>query len=173
MKSRDYPLVTYLENLRDRDDRAAMAKLRRGLGKRMGTPDMYPYVVRFLPEAQWMQEIYFLIAALFSLHPEPAPWTRSLGAVFRAVQGLEPTDSIEKRFVRLLEADSEDVGFHLKQAISLAKAKGIAISFHRLMFDLLNWNHEGQFVQLTWAKDYWTLNKKTQDATIEKGDQQP
>ena len=171
MKSRDYPLVTFLENLRDRDDRAALAKLRRGLGKRLGVPDMYPYVVRFLPEAPWKQEIYFLITALFAFHPEPGPWNRSMGAVFRAIQGQESTDSIEKRFVRLLEADSEDVGFHLKQAVSLAKAKGIGVSFHRLMSDLLNWNHEDRFVQMAWARDFWTRYKETQDATIEKGDQ--
>lgn len=171
MKSKEYPLVTFLEKLRDRDNRAAMAKLRRGLGKRMGTADMYPYVVGFLPEAQWKQEIYFLIAALFASHPEPAPWTHSMGAVFKAIQGQEPIDSIEKRFVRLLEADSEDVGFHLKQAVSLAKAKGVGVSFHRLMSDLLSWNYEDRFVQMAWARDYWTRSKENPETTIEEGDQ--
>jgi len=159
MKSRDYPLVTFLEKLRKREDRAALAKLRRGLGKRMGTPEMYPYVVGFLPEARAKQEIYFLIAALFASHPEPANWADSMGVVFKKIQGQEPTDSIEKRFLRLLEADREDVGFHLKQAVSLAKAKGVSVNFHRLMFDLLNWNNEDRFVQLAWAKDYWIRNK--------------
>ncbi|MBU1168599.1 MAG: type I-E CRISPR-associated protein Cse2/CasB [Proteobacteria bacterium] len=171
MIQKKHPLVEYLEKIRDRDDRATMAKLRRGLGKRMGTPDMYPYVVNFLPKSLWMQEHCFLVAALFALHPERAPLGRNMGAVFKVIQRLDPTDSIEKRFIRLLNADSDDMGYHLKQAVSLAKSKGVTIDYHRLIADLTNWNHEDRFVQLAWAKEYWKEQQETTHNETQEGDQ--
>lgn len=166
-----HPLVEFLETLRDRDDRAAMAKLRRGLGKRMGSPDMYPFVVHFLPKSRWMQEYCFLIASLFALHPDSAPSGRTMGGVFRLIQGADHTESIEKRFIRLLESDRDDVGNHLKQAISLAKSKGVAIDYHRLMADLLHWNHEDRFVQLAWAREYWNKKQENKPNETQEGEQ--
>lgn len=170
MNLKKHPLVEYLERLRDRDDRAAMAKLRRGLGKRMGTPDMYPYVVNFLPKIRWMQEHCFLIASLFALYPDRAPEGRTMGGVFNAIQRISATDSIEKRFIRLLETDRDDMANHLKQTVSLAKSKGVAIDYHRLIADLTHWNHEDRFVQLAWAKDYWSTKQETQDTDTQEGD---
>jgi CRISPR type I-E-associated protein CasB/Cse2 len=66
------PFITYLESLRE--DRGALAALRRGLGQPPGTArEMYPYVVRWLPaEASAQREAaYFLVAALFAYHPNP------------------------------------------------------------------------------------------------------
>ena len=42
--------ITYLEELRDREDRGALAALRRGLGQPPGSAvEMYRYVVPWLP----------------------------------------------------------------------------------------------------------------------------
>jgi len=170
MIQKKHPLVEFLEKLRDRDDRAAMAKLRRGLGKRMGTPDMYPYVVHFLPHSQWMQEHCFLVASLFALHPDSAPSGRNMGAVFRAIQRIDGTDSIEKRFIRILESDRDDMGNHLKHAVTLAKSKGVTVDYHRLISDLTQWNHEDRFVQLAWAKEYWKEKQETNETQEQEGD---
>ncbi len=160
MKYRDEPFVSALERLREKDDRAALAKLRRGLGKRMGTPEMYPYVVPFLSEDRRDQERLFLIASLFAMHPEAGPRGRSMGGVFRAIQQQGGSESIEKRFVSLLSTDSEDLGKSLRHAVSLAKSKGGAIDYHRLLNDLRYWDHRDRFVQLQWARDYWSYEKQ-------------
>ena len=155
MKSGENPFVARLERLRDEHDRAALAKLRRGLGKKMGTPGMYPFVVPFLPDDRRGREQYFLVASLFASHPDPAPFERSMGSVFKTILGQTESESIEKRFVHLLSADIDDVGKYLRHAISLARSKGVAVNYHRLLSDLRYWEHRDRFVQLQWARDFW------------------
>lgn len=165
---KEYPLITRLEQLRDEQDRAALARLRRGLGKRMGTPEMFSYIVPYLPESSRDQENYFLIASLFAMHPAKALRGVSLGSVFRSI--WEDSDSIEKRFTNLLSSDSEDIGDHLRHAVSLAKSKGVPIDYHRLLYDLTYWNHPDYFVQLAWARDFYKNEKQDKD-NEKKGEQ--
>ncbi len=155
---KNHPFVSYLEHLRDDEVRStkALAQLRRGLGKRMGTPDMYLYVVPFLPEHQQEQERYFLIASLFALHPERAPRGISIGMTFWNVYlESDHSESIERRFKALLASDIEDLGHKLRSAVSLAKSKGVGIDYHRLFYDIKNWDHPDGFVQMSWARDFW------------------
>ena len=144
--------------LRDKKDTAALAKLRRGLGKSKGKPEMYPYVVKFIEDGWKADERAFLVASLFAFHPDPAPESVSMGHVFAGIQRVQQTDSIEKRFVRLLEADLEDLGHHLRQAIALAKSKQVTVNYHNLIHDLKYWDHDERFVQLAWARDFWGPN---------------
>ena len=170
MTKKKHRMVEYLETLRDRKDTAALAKLRRGLGKAKGTPEMYPFVVKFIENDWKAEERAFLVASLFALHPEPAPEGRSMGNVFAGIHRVQNTESIEKRFVRLLEADIEDVGHHLRQAVTLAKSKHIAVDYHSLIHDLKYWNHDEQFVQLRWARDFWGTNRDENGDNTLKGD---
>ncbi len=153
--------VEHLEQFRDQHETAVLACLRRGLGKRMGTPAMYPLVVPFLPKSVEDQELYFLVASLFALHPAPAPRGRSLGAVLRMIATARTTragtrrKSIENRFVHLLQADTEEVRGMLRQVVSLAKSEGVGIDYHRLLSDLHQWEHPTGFVQHGWASDFW------------------
>src|ERR1035437_1147702 len=67
----------YLARLAERDDRGALAALRRGLGKEPGeAPEMFPYVVPWLPRQAsiWAEQAYYLVASLFGLHSKP--WNR-------------------------------------------------------------------------------------------------
>src|ERR687886_2267464 len=80
-RSRDLTFIAHLERYVPRDppegstseggDRAALAALRRGLGKAVGdAPEMYPYVVPALGDVDERQERpFYLIASLFALHP--------------------------------------------------------------------------------------------------------
>jgi CRISPR system Cascade subunit CasB len=153
--------VEHLEQFRDQQDTAVLACLRRGLGKRMGTPEMYPLVVPFLPKASGDQELYFLVASLFALHPAPAPRGRSLGAVLRIIATTRTardgtrSKSIENRFVHLLQADPEEIRGMLRQVVSLAKSEGVGIDYHRLLSDLHQWEHPRDPVQRNWATDFW------------------
>jgi CRISPR system Cascade subunit CasB len=135
----------------------------------MGSPEMYRYVVPFLPEKERTGEHYFLVASLFAMHPDAAPRGRTMGAVFRAIRGEPESESIEKRFVHLLSADAEDVGDYLRQGVSLARSKGVPVDYHRLLNDLRYWAHRDRFVQLQWARDYWGFEKKDSPETG-KGD---
>lgn len=160
-EKRESAFIKSLEKLYHDKDRAALAKLRRGLGKKNGTPDMCKYVVPYIPEETKSYHVdrYFLIASLFALHPEPAIHGTSMGKVFRDMMGT--SESIEKRFENLLAVDAEDLAGHLRQAVSLAKSKNIRVDFHRLFYDIdiRNWNRQDRLVQLQWARDFWGYEK--------------
>lgn len=158
--------VTYLESLAD--DRAALAALRRGLGQPPGTvADMFPYVVRFLPRDaypnSWTEQSYYLIAALFALHPQSAP-EGNLGAHFASTLDPNPdhNQAIERRFTALLTAHPDDLHFYLRQAISFLKSKDVAVNWHRLMWDVLAWDHPDRQtrVQKQWAAGFWARREE-------------
>jgi len=156
MKSSPSLFVEQLERLRDSEDRAALARLRRGLGKRLGTPQMYPYVIPWIGKEQHQIERAMLVASLFALHPDSAPRGQSMGTVFRQMQDGSNQSSLERRFAGLLAASIEDIGGHLRHAVSLAKSKDVRVDYDTLFKDLGYWNHPDRFVQLRWAREFWT-----------------
>lgn len=171
-KSKESSFIKSLEKLYNDGDRAALAKLRRGLGRKGGTPEMYRYVVPYFdPERSYDTERYFLVASLFALHPDLAARGTNMGRVFRAMKA-EKSSSVEKRFENLLSVDVEDLAGHLRQAVSLAKSKGVCVDFHQLFSDIKNWNHPERFVQLQWARDFWGYEKETNNETDSKGEDQ-
>lgn len=153
-------LVLHLESLRGDDERpknrAALARLRRGLGKKVGTPQMYPHVVPYVEDGKADIQRGLLVAALFALHDKSAPRGRSMGEVFRRMRDGSNDASLERRFTVLLSASAEDVGGHLRHAVSLAKAKDVPVDYDRLLHDLRYWSHADRIVQLAWARDFWT-----------------
>jgi CRISPR system Cascade subunit CasB len=151
------PFVLRLEKLRDSEDRAALARLRRGLGQSNGCVEMYPYVVPFLPKDTRQTRWFFLVGSLFGLHPQAAPaGEETVGTLFARMRDHDrASESLEGRFVALLNAHEDDLGEHLRHAVSLARSRNIAVDFNRLLADLLRWSHPERFVQLRWGRDFW------------------
>jgi CRISPR system Cascade subunit CasB len=156
MDEKAHSFVKYLESLRD--NRAALAALRRGLGQPPGTvAAMYRYVVPWLPDtASPRQEaVYYLIAALFAYHPD-AGGTGNMGAHFaRARDPQGDNTAIERRFTTLLAAHPDDLDSYLRQAISFLKSKEVPVNWHQLLSDVLGWGSPSRYVQRQWASDFW------------------
>lgn len=151
--------VSFLRGLELRNDRGALAKLRRNLGKRAPDAEMLRLVVPHLPQAdrdRWKAPWYFRVASLFALHPEPGG-RGNMGDVFRRLGSHE---SAQKRFVALLESNPEDLPHRLRQAVSLAKSAGVPINWLRLVKDLLHWDNESRYVQEQWARAYWGYRRE-------------
>lgn len=145
--------IEHLEELRDREDRRALAILRRGLGRQPGTaPEMYPLVVSWVPDNPFVENAAFLIAALFALHPQPGG-QGTLGASFARI--AEFSESIEQRFVALLNCHRDDLPDHLRQAVSLLRSKEVPVNWERLLRDILGWDHDSRYVQRDWAREFW------------------
>lgn len=166
-----HPFITYLTNLRDAKDeakmRAAFAVLRRGLTSESGeTIEMYRYVVPFLPPNAplFVENVYFLIAALFAIHPGERGQeevTGNMGNHFLATVAVEDDrTSVERRFTALLAAHPDDLAFHLRQAVSFLEAKGVQINWHQLFFDVRQWRN--QTVQKRWARAFWGASPQEQ-----------
>jgi CRISPR system Cascade subunit CasB len=144
------------ERLRPAEARTALARLRRGLGKRPGDAvEMLPLVVPYLREGadRWEREAFFLVGALFAVHPTPSFERMTMGTVCRE---LGDHDSAERRFMALLRCPVERLPFYLRQVVKHAERQQVPINYYRLLHDLLLWNHPWRSVQRRWAEDYWS-----------------
>ena len=72
MSEKDENFITFLMKLVKDDNRAALAHLRRGLGKKAGTTmEMFPYIAPFIQSSYRNEEnAYFLVASLVGLYPD-------------------------------------------------------------------------------------------------------
>jgi len=156
MEETKHRFIEYLESLRD--DRAALAALRRGLGQPPGTvASMYPYIVRRLSEdtPPWQEAAYYLIAALYAYHPAEGG-AGNMGRHFaRARDPQGDNTAIERRFTALLAAHLDDLGFYLRQAVSFLKSKEVPVNWHQLLSDVMAWGHPDRYVQKQWARAFW------------------
>lgn len=169
-KADDRRFIAHLKRLVPRDQgsgsresgsRAALAALRRGLGKQVGeAPEMYPYVVPALPDVDEQQErTFYLVAALFGLHPRDVPTDDgrgvNLGASLSRLAGESESGGVERRFVALLNASRPDLPEHLRHAVSLLKSKDRPLDWVQLLRDVRDWEHPERPVQRAWARSYW------------------
>jgi CRISPR system Cascade subunit CasB len=136
-----------------KEDRGALADLRSGLGKGPGQmARVHKHVAPYLPEKAFNDRWYYLAATLFGEFPEHRAG-RSLGAAFRQLR--ERSDSMEARFVALLNAHCDDLDDHLRHAVSLLRAHEQPLDWFRLFQDLIQWDHPEGHVQLRWARDFY------------------
>jgi CRISPR system Cascade subunit CasB len=146
------------------EDRGALADLRSGLGKQPGEmARVHRHVAPYLPEKSYDHRWYYLTATLFGAFPEHRAG-RSLGAAFRPLRSK--SESMEARFVGLLNAHSEDLDDHLRRAVSLLRANDQPLDWFRLFQDLLQWDHADGLVQLRWARDFYY--KADSDSTVKE-----
>lgn len=150
--------IGYLLNLakEGKEDRGALSDLRSGLGREPGEmARVHKHVVPYLPEKPYDDRWYYMLATLFGLFPKHRP-KRSLGAAFQPLR--DKSDSMEARFVALLNAHPDDLDDHLRHAISLLKANEQPLDWFLLFEDLLQWDHSDEYIQLRWARDFYKSN---------------
>ena len=157
MSDKDDKFIAFLEGLVRDNNRAALANLRRGLGKKAWTAtEMFPYIAPFLRSSYPSEEnAYFLVASLVGLNPDAKKTDGNLGFSIFQAQAEDKSKGIEKRFVALLNSDEEDLPSHLRLIISLLKSKEKPINWLLLLKDIKNWNNEKTNVRRNWARSFW------------------
>ena len=173
-----YELISALERLRDNNDRARLASLRRGLGQPPGAvPEASRVIEHMLDEDDppWIADTLYVIAPLFALHQmsdNSKRWS-NMGDHFRALfgEGEDPPPNVERRFLALLASEPDDLPDALRQAVSLLKPKEVAVNWRRLFDDVKKWldrSPEGeekrQEVRLRWSRSFWRLSSKKTDS---------
>jgi CRISPR system Cascade subunit CasB len=175
-----------LDEPTSRPDRAALAHLRRTLGKK---PDQafgaFPYLVSWTENlSDWHEECYYLVASLFAMYPsrswhhtkeETRRAQRNFGASFlwldKEMQIQSQTDerskSLERRFTALLMSQREDLPERMRHAISLLKSYKVQIDWVQLLDDLRWWEQSERAYssrnptispQRRWAKSFWRVS---------------
>jgi CRISPR system Cascade subunit CasB len=160
-----HPFIAHLLELYERQDRGALAALRRGLGLPAGTAaEMFRYVEPFLAQkrSRTQESAYYLVASLFALHPK-STISGNLGNHMAQTRTESGEDALERRFTALLSAHPDDLPGSLRQAISFLKSKEIPVNWNQLFWDLQNWDDEGRGVQKRWASAFWGRAQSTQE----------
>ena len=144
------------------ENRGALAELRSGLGRKPAEmARVHKHVVPYLPESNWNDRWYYLTASLFGAFPEHRKG-RSLGAAFHPLR--KKSESIEARFIALLNVDAEDLDGYLRHAINLLKANEQPLDWFQLFDDILQWDHPEGHVQLRWARHFYKNNSNSKAA---------
>jgi CRISPR system Cascade subunit CasB len=163
-------LIQHLMDLARREDRAALAALRRGLGKPPGTvPETFPHVTPYIPSSdntphrEWP---YYLVGSLFALHPE----TGAKGDLGWTCRQLGEHPSAEARFRTLLASNQDELPDRLRQIVSLARSapRRTPIDWALLLKHLRYWTHPDGWVQRQWARSYWAPSSTESLATDTK-----
>lgn len=160
----DDPLVTHLQKLSDGQDRAALAALRRSLQQDHAL-DGLRVVLPFLGRAPTRrdEDDALLLAGLFALHPESGGLSVAAALRILAVRS-EGSKSVELRFVALLNAERDDLGRHLRHAVSLARANDLALDWHNLRRAIRGWDRDDR-ARRAWSRDFWASDSDRTDTT--------
>lgn len=157
----DDEFIRMLENLDAKNDRAALAALRRGLGKEPGEAmEAYNYIARFVASAPQRENAFHLVATLFGLYPSESRrgenWMKTnLGASLRELKGKTDNEGAERRFVASLNSHADELADHLRHIVSLLKSKDVSINWRQLLSDIRRWDDDNRNVQRNWAKAFW------------------
>jgi len=150
-------LIEWLEKLSEKDTKVR-AVLRRSLAFDPGKfVPAYPYVEPFIKDEAniWRREVYYLVAGLWAAHwregRSNAPM--KIGNASAMHQKKSGSTSTERRFVSLLDADSDQLPHRLRQMVALLKDQ--PIDFENLLKGLLFWNDDQKRTQNAWARDFF------------------
>jgi len=137
----------------------ARAALRRSLAFPPGAyPKAMPYVEPFVREEGWEREAHYLVAALYALKDGEHQNGRTLARALR--EKAQESDSVEKRFLALLDADRDQIAFRLRQAVGLVEG---GLDFAQLLDDLLRWFGPERRVQARWAKEFYGVSEEAKE----------
>ncbi len=147
--------IGYLEELRQNERRWSQARavLRRSLAFAPGTyPDAYPFVEPRVGERSgWSREVLYVVAGLYALKEAHVP-QRTLSRAFRETMDRKGSQSLEARFLTLLDSDYDQLAERLRRVAILVEG---GFDFVCLQRDLERWFRPDRPVQQNWARDFY------------------
>jgi CRISPR system Cascade subunit CasB len=149
--------IEWLEGMNQKDTRVR-AVMRRSLAfDPGGFVPAYPYVEPFVKDESnsWRRAMFYLVAGLWASHWREGQTgaAMSIGRACAAYQAASGSASTERRFITMLDADSDQLPNRLRQMIALLKEQ--PIDFEDLLNGLLYWNDDLKRTQNDWAKDFY------------------
>ncbi len=158
MNEHGQAFFAHLSALRERNP-GALAVLRRSLGFAPGAyPPAYPYVERFAGDSNPHRLALYVTAGLFALYPKLG--ADSLAYALGTLMQRRGSDSIERRFIALLDADAENLSIYLRQVVSLLRADELGFDHAMLLTDIAVWlnpytTERRDAVRQMWARDFY------------------
>lgn len=108
--------------------------------------------------------MYYLIAGLWAAHWREGRTgiAMTIGKACAAYYAESGSTSTERRFITLLDSDSDEVPHRLRQMFALIKE--YPIDFDALLTGLLHWNDDRKRTQNAWARDFYRNMKDNMEA---------
>jgi len=159
--------VEWLERLKGKKVwTRAQAALRRSLAFEPGYYyGAIPYVEPFVRDEGWRREAHYLVAGLYAMKKGEHREGRTLAAALGETAKERRSQSVERRFLALLDADRDQIAFRLRQATGLVEG---GFDFARLLDDLLRWFEPNRRVQVRWAREFYGAGSPEQERTAEE-----
>jgi CRISPR type I-E-associated protein CasB/Cse2 len=146
--------MTNMENINS--DRGAMAKAERYVlaGDFITASSV---VERFVPAfaKEWERKCFYVVAGLFAYHSAVAKHG-NLGDTIRIIASKMREKAIEKRFLKLVALERDELLDSLFAMVSLAKSTSVSINYVQLLTDLIYW---GDKVRHRWAISFYHNSK--------------
>ncbi len=165
--------------------RAALAQLRRGIGKAPGElPELWGVFLNEMDDALYGQNgepsqaewAIYLALTMFALHQQGSsqPVHQEHCSLGKAAAGLiDPKQNVDEERKRIMQRfgpvitakDMAELAHHLRGLIQLCKAAGVHLDYVQLAADLYDFQdmHSRRRVQLRWGEDFYTIAKTEGD----------
>jgi len=159
--------IDHLVRLADpENDRGPLAILRRGAsGEPRDLTRLYPLVLPWVDRDE-DEDAYIQTACLFGLYPtKPKNKARgvSLGqALQKYFVETGRRQSVEDRFVALLQCHRDELSEHLRHAVNLVKDAKLPLRWTDVLKALRRWDepeHAPNHPRRQWARDFWGLSR--------------
>lgn len=176
-----------IQYLQFSDDRAMLARLRRGIGHEPGEkPELYGIILKDMPPHFWSEQRYrvteaewscYIALTLFSWHQQgndiklhcvhTSDQHTSVGVAMRKLVYKSNDPSAEERMQNKLQVlitskDMREFSYHLKGIITLLRNEHVCLNYCELAEDIYEFQFEEQKKQigLKWGQDFYRENKE-------------
>jgi CRISPR system Cascade subunit CasB len=165
----------FLESVQEHieKDSGDKADLKRALsGEERHLRNAY-FVLRYLRDIEWQQDVWIFVAALSAFYPqEIRAKQRDFGSsCWNLAVEIDKTGESKgraKRFKALLDTSLTDIQSPLTNLVRHMKSKEIRVDYAQLLVDLLQWEHPKQYIQDNWARTYWGAAPPNMEDPIEE-----
>jgi CRISPR system Cascade subunit CasB len=173
------PLVEHLQRLKSQKQLGPLATLRHSLAFSPGAyPPAYPIVERYVGRERHALDgrrlALYVVAGLYARNPRQQ--AQSFATAWAHLKLKSGSESIEHRFIALLEADADSVAEHLRHAFSLLAAHDIGCDFAALGDDLCVWMdpqadpNRRDRIRQQWVRDFYRALQPAAPSSPDKDD---
>ena len=181
-------IAWFSESTNQADVKAALAKLRCGIGKTPGSmPEIWEWTLDGLPEAFQSKDGFptkeewavHTALTLFALHQQGKDLESNsmdsdemtLGRAVYALAEIQGDETrIKRRFNVVATSNGiEEFSYHLRGIVQLLKGKDIPLDYSQLVMDLFRFQNpeERDSLRLKWGQDYYSSKLRKEKANEE------
>jgi len=141
-----------------------LSRLRRATSEPSTDPRIFDILARLeMNSPEWAKSKLDICSVLYAICYQ-CPNNEIENFNFGSV--LERNNFSEIRMKALLETDSENLNYRLRQALRFINSKRVFLDWNKIIKDILSWDSDEKRIQRKWAEGYYAreiLNNKDEE----------